>query len=313
MKFEAIAYEHAAALISQDPWDVSRNAELLCQAQSAAIERYQYLCSVVGLDIYNIEIEAYGCEILRGESGSVPVAGDPLFVETDELLSLNLNPKRDGRLPMIFSAAHLLRQAFPNLDIKIPISGPFTIACHLIGMENMICELFTEPEDSVHVLNHLADQQIKVVQEANAKGFGISLFESSVTPPLLSPDLFTNYVQPVLKRILEVCACTSQLIIGGNTQPIVAAICALPCDYIICPVETDQALFMQDVAKRKQHVRINMNPSVFLPGCKNEALAEFERVYVVAKDWPNVSVGALLPYDADPDVVQRVINVAATR
>ena len=56
-------YEHAAAVIGRTPWEVSRDKELLWQAQSEAFELYGHFPVVVGTDIYNIEAEAYGCTV----------------------------------------------------------------------------------------------------------------------------------------------------------------------------------------------------------------------------------------------------------
>ncbi len=59
-----------------------------------------------------------------------------------------------------------------------------------------------------------------------------------------------------------------------------------------------------DVCQMK--VRVNMNPSVFLPGNHEAAIAEAERGLDIAQRRDNTSVGALLPFDADPNIVMGV-------
>jgi hypothetical protein len=80
MDFSPSVYEHAAFLIGRTPWEVSRDADLLFQAHAEAFRCYRHAPVVVGIDIYNLEAEAYGGVIERprgtgrgGEpSGSAP-------------------------------------------------------------------------------------------------------------------------------------------------------------------------------------------------------------------------------------------------
>ena len=307
MKFEPISYDHAAQLIGKRPWDVSKNAELLADAHLEAMEKYKLEGCVIGLDIYNVEIEAYGCEIIEPSGNGVPAAGKPIIHEMDEIASLQLDPYNDGRIPMVLDAAQLVAKKNPDADVRIPLSGPFTIACHLLGMENMICELFINPEPAVAALMHLADNQLRYARAAMEKGFKVTLFESSVTPPLLSPQLFSDNVLPALNKIMKKLDGDTHLIIGGDTVHILDAICSLSPSYIICPFETDQDKFMSLIPdNKKMTTRVNMNPAVFIPGNHEAAIAEAKRVFDLASQYRNTSVGTLIPYEADSNIIEKV-------
>jgi uroporphyrinogen decarboxylase len=311
MIFEPISYDHAARLISKRPWDVSNNADLLVAAHEAAIHTYAYAECIVGVDIYNVEIEAYGCEILEPEGNGMPAAGPPPFDEVAGLLSLELNPLQDGRIPMLLDAAAQIAQRNPDVRVRIPIAGPFTIACHLLGMENILCELLINPEPVAAALLHLAHNQLTLAQTALSRGIGLSVFDSSVTPPLLSPDIFVKWVSPSLARLLHGLPDDSkretQLIIGGDTLHILDAILSLSPAYIICPAETAQEEFMAKVLDHcDMMVRVNMNPSVFLPGMRESAKTEVERVLKLARCRQRTTIGSLLPFDADPRLVSEI-------
>lgn len=307
MKFEPISYDHAARLLGKSPWEVSRSAELLAAAHLKAMETYGCDGCVVGLDIYNVEIETYGCKIVEPDKNGVPIAGAPILREVEEFQSLELNSATAGRIPLVFEAAERIAKQNPNAEVRIPLSGPFTIACHLLGMETMICELFTDPEPTTEALMHLAKNQLRLGQLAIEKGFGVALFESSVTPPLLSPTLFSERVRPALEMILDGVP-DAQLIIGGDTLPILDAILSLSPAYIICPIETDQETFMDRIAFQSLEttVRVNMDPSVFLPGNRTAALAEAVRAAILAARRENSSVGSLIPFEADPAIILEV-------
>ena len=50
--------------------------------------------------------------------------------------------------------------------------------------------------------------------------------------------------------------------------------------------------------------RINMNPAVFLSGKRKEAIAELKRVFDLAKQYCNTTVGSLIPYEADSNIIK---------
>lgn len=318
MKFEPISYDHAAYLIGKQPWEVSRDCTLLVSAQLEAMRKYSYDTCIVGLDIYNVEAEAYGCKLDEPDINGVPAFREPLFESLNEIASLRLDPSHDGRMSMILEAAQKIVKKRPAAHIRIPLAGPFTIACHLCGMENTICELFTNPETTGSALMHLAENQILYGRAVVELGFGVSLFESSVAPPLLSPQLFSANVLPSLSRILTSLRCFSrsgvQLIIGGDTVHIVEAMSSLNPSYIICPVETDQERFMSLIPDNSEmKIRVNMSPSVFLPGNHEAAIAEARRVVKIAGRYHNTSMGTLLPFDADSDIVNEISGFLKTQ
>ena len=313
MRFEPVCYEHAARLIGRTPWEVSRDAALLAAAHLAAMETYGSDGCVVGLDIYNVEVEAYGGQIIEPPGEGVPAVGQPLCREVSDLLDLRLDPDRDGRLPLALEAARQIAQTNAKADVRLPLSGPFTIACHLLGMENMICSLLTDPEVSSRVLLQLAETQLQIGLLAHRNGFGVALFESSVTPPLLSPQLFVERVLPALEVVFNGLNAesrrTTQLIVGGDTIHILDSMLSLAPGYIICPVETDQPAFMSRLPSDPQlTTRINMNPAVFLPGNLDAAIGEIQRVVALGRKYSNTTVGSLIPYEADTAIIQQVAD-----
>jgi len=266
---------------------------------------------IVGVDIYNVEIEAYGCEILEPEGNRIPAVGKPSLKRVEDFLSLELDPFRDGRIPMVLDSAMRIAERNPNIQVRIPLVGPFTIACHLLGIENCLCELAVNPEPMATALLHLADNQLKYANAAVNKGLKLSVFDSSVTPPILSPRMFSDYVLPSLTRLLhglpDESAKDIQLIIGGDTVHILDAIASLTPSYIICPVETDQEEFLSRAANyRNMIVRVNMDPSIFLPGRRDVAMTEVKRVIDLANRHGSEVIGSILPYDADTRIVREI-------
>ena len=61
--FTPVVYEHAARFVGRTPWEVSRDAELLFEGHRRAYLEYHQQVIAVGIDIYNLEAEAYGARV----------------------------------------------------------------------------------------------------------------------------------------------------------------------------------------------------------------------------------------------------------
>ena len=146
MDFSPSVYEHAAWFIGRTPWDVSRDGELLFAAHAEAYRRYRHSPVVVGIDIYNLEAEAYGGVIDRPHGTGIPAISRPVCASVEELSCLEpFDPGVAGRVPMAIDVAGRLAREFPEADVRVPLSGPFSIAAILLGFETLLCESLDDP------------------------------------------------------------------------------------------------------------------------------------------------------------------------
>ncbi len=161
MELSPSVYEHAAAVIGRTPWEVSRDAELLFEAHAAAYRLYRQTPVMPGIDIYNLEAEAYGATVENPEGFGVPAIRQPILASARDLLALRpLDPKRDGRIPMQIEVAARLAAAFPEAVVRVPVSGPFSIASNLVGFDTLLGEVATDPDAVAHALMHLVAGQV---------------------------------------------------------------------------------------------------------------------------------------------------------
>ncbi|MFZ4395909.1 MAG: uroporphyrinogen decarboxylase family protein [Kiritimatiellia bacterium] len=303
-------YEHAAALIGKTPGQVFRDAELLFQAHAEAFRVYGHAPVVVGIDIYNLEAEAYGATIDSPTGNGIPAISTPLCPGIESLAQLKpFDPQHDGRLPMVIETGRRLAAAFPQADVRIPVSGPFSLAGNLVGLDQLLCDLMDEPERFRETLFHLVRGQIAFCREIIAQGLGIVFFESGATPPLISPAMFAAIELPALQFIIREISCLTgrpvPCIIGGNTAPILNSILETGTGYVICPCETDQEAFMRQMRARPDvMVRINAATGVFASGDWAAVCRELHRVLTLAGDRDNVCIGTgVLPFETNPDIV----------
>ena len=312
MQFSPSVYEHAARVIGKSPWEVSRSAGLLAQGNIEAFRLYEHCPVVVGIDIYNLEAEAYGAPVEQPAAGGIPAIHRHPYSTTEELLNLEpLNPRTDGRIPMVIEAAKRVAHECPDADVRIPLAGPFSIATNLMGFEALLCEVHSNPDSVVEVLHHLVTGQVKFCKEIAANGLDIAFFESAAAPPLLSPQQFKDIELAALRQTMEktgaILGHPVPCVIGGDTAPILEAILETGTGYVCCPAETDQQLFMEKMSGHPGvMVRINMDPRPMTAKNFEAVEKEVDRVLTLAENRQNVCIGTgCLPFETDPHVVLR--------
>ena len=312
IQFAPSIYEHAARVVGRSPWEVSRDAVLLVEAHAEAFRLYRHRPVVVGIDIYNLEAEAYGATVTRPSGNGTPAVLHHPFSTADELAGLEpFDPASAGRIPMVVEAARRLAARFPEADVRIPLSGPFSLATNLMGLENILCEIRTRPDAVARALKNLVTGQLEFCRHMVRQGLDAAFFESAAVPPLLSPQQFRDIELPALSDIIRK---TSTLvnhpvpcIIGGDTLPILDYILRTGMGYVCCPAATDQTAFMRKMKSRPNvKVRVNMDPRPITAKNFQAVKKEVDRVLVLAENTRDACIGTgCLPYEADPQMVLR--------
>jgi uroporphyrinogen decarboxylase len=307
-------------VIGKNPWEVSRNGRLLSKAHIEAFRLYNHRPVVVGIDIYNLEAEAYGATVDRPAGTGVPAISRHHFSTAKELMTLEpFNPKTDGRIPMVIEAARRVADECPDADVRVPLSGPFSLATNLMGIENLLCEIMTNPELVTRTLSYLVAGQVGFCKEVVRQGLDIAFFESAAVPPLLSPENFRNIELGALKKIMEetsvIVGHPVPCIIGGDTTPILDSILETGTGYVCCPAKTDQQMFMDKMrAHPEVMVRINMDPGPMTSKNFRDVKKEVDRILELANNRAKVCIGTgCLPFETDPQMVLKTKEYILSR
>mgnify|MGYP000032391358 CR=1 FL=1 len=273
-------YEHGARVLGCAPVDAARSADAMAQAAIASWETYRHDLVTVGIDIYNIEAEAFGCRVSSGDHASIPgIVSHPL-ADQDELNPDVLTLPQPGpanRLGLIVEASARVRARIGGeVWVNGCMGGPFSQAVELRGFENLVADMREAPE-RVHALlektTALSLQQAARLSEA---GCGVNLFESWATIPLIDPPTFGAYVVPYNKRILETILSRFRtpppsLIMGGNTARLMDHFIEARTSLVVADFNTDFDFMRAKTAGRRMMVR----------GCVDPKLIE-------KADWPRV-------------------------
>jgi len=319
ISFTPAVYEHAARFVGRTPWEVSRDAELLYAAHRAAWLEYRHQVLAVGIDIYNLEAEAYGAVVEKPHGNGIPAIHRPLLADVEDGAQLPpFDPQADGRIGMMIAVGQRLKRDLPQADVRIPVAGPFSIAFNLVGI-NALCEAAAlKQEATAAMLWRLAENQAGFCRAIAAAGLDVAFFESAAAPPLLSPQQFHDLELPALKRVLAIAAeCVGHpvpCIMGGDTFPIVDDLLSTGTGFLICNVETDQRAFVERVAQSHPHVtvRVNMDAAAVAGHDRHRLRAEVNRILAFAGGRPRCVLGTgALPFETPPENVHFIREYVA--
>lgn len=310
--FTPVVYEHAARFVGRSPWTVSRDPELMFEGHRRAYLEYRHQVIAVGIDIYNLEAEAYGATIENTGEFGIPAIHQPILKSLAEGLALKpYDPEHDGRVAMLLHVGQRLKKEFPDADVRIPVAGPFSIAFNLRGISDLCEDLITEPEDAAKLLLRLAENQAVLCRAIARAGLDVAFFESAAAPPILSPRQFHDLELPALRRILQVAAeCSGHpvpCIMGGDTYPILDDLLSTGTNYLVCNIETNQAAFVDRVFRTHPHLKLRVNLDPGVVACHDPAriYRGIDRVLAIAGGNAHCVMGTgALPLETPPENIR---------
>lgn len=170
-----------------------------------------------------IEAEALGCFIdLGSRKDSIPqVTGTP-YQESDEV-KIPEDFFTAKRVTVILEAISILKEHVGDtLPIVAGMTGPFTLACYLSGIEAMLKGLIRKPDKYIGFIE-LATEIGAIYGQAlfEAGADVISIADPNASSDIISPRMFRGIVKPAITRIVEVINGASFLHICGNCTPII--------------------------------------------------------------------------------------------
>jgi uroporphyrinogen decarboxylase len=312
LPFVPAVYEHKARLVGASPSAICRDGDLLLEGLLKELETYDPDMLVVGVDVYNVEAEALGCDVrFFGDGPDVPAVVSPLVGRPGDLEKLGLpDPESDGRMPLFLEAAsRVTRAAGPDLIVRGALSGPFSLASALAGTSELLMATVDDPA-FVRTLLDFAGRVTAVFGEAFLRrGVEVILFDSKASPAASSPRVFREFVLPVYRDVVfpELRSRGARhlpLIIGGDTTPILDDLCSSGATQILCDAGSDIGRFKAVCREKRISFRANVDARLVHTGRPDEIRAEARRLLRTIEGEPGVLFGCgVVAYDCDPSHV----------
>jgi [methyl-Co(III) methanol-specific corrinoid protein]:coenzyme M methyltransferase len=171
-----------------------------------------------------VEAEVMGCRVDLGKMDRTPMVKAHAFDENTIPEHLPEGALFKGRIPAVVEGVKLSKARYgKELPIVAGTTGPLTIAGHMVGTENLLLWIITNPE-AVHKALKLATKIEKGYVEALAKAGAdvIVMSDPSAGTDMLSPEMFDEYAKPYIKEcfsnpgdaktVLHICGDTTVLL-----------------------------------------------------------------------------------------------------
>lgn len=300
-------YEHKGHFIRATPSAISRSADLLTRAMLAEYEAITPDALTVGVDVYNLEAEAVGCEVTfyEGDDTSIPgikPGNHALHLEDDFSKAKIPNPLKDGRMPVnVETAKRVVQEMGKDFWVRGAVSGPFSLAISLVGAETLFLECLDNP-DAVRKILDYAARIIKEFSKAYMDvGAGLVMFDSQASPDLLSPAMYEELVLPIMKDLTGYFKGQGvenvPLVIGGNTTPIIPMLVETGCNNLLSDFTSDWEEWKEVCLSSKRAVRRNISPRLIETSTPEEIYEVSAKEISRGKGIPGFIMGtAVIPY-----------------
>jgi uroporphyrinogen decarboxylase len=203
-----------ATLMSAGAWALNSNGLSLEQALAAPPEHTADILyrayNEVGSDIIwamsgynNIIIGAIGGKIKFRTKGTPDVI-ETLVKKPSDVDSINTDKvKDDERVQILLRVSNLLAKKINGENyLALTRWGPFTLAGLLYGAENLMRDIYRNPESVRHILDFTADLYLKYAQLYIDNGVDFFLLaEPSSSGDMISRKHFEAFALPAFKKI----------------------------------------------------------------------------------------------------------------
>lgn len=215
---------HGGHLTGMDAENYLKSADEVVKGVSKAIEEYNPDGVPVVFDL-QIEAEILGCDLQWAPHNPPAVVSHPLANGT-KLSDLKIPAITDGRIPVAVEATRVLREKYPDVALYGLITGPFTLALHLMGTD-IFMKLFEAPEEVMEVMDFCTEVGKKMSEYLLDAGCDIIAVVDPMTSQI-DPMTFESFVTPYCSDIFNFVrekGKLSSFFVCGHAQQNIEAMC----------------------------------------------------------------------------------------
>jgi MtaA/CmuA family methyltransferase len=240
---------HGGFLTGVDAETYLKSADEVVRGVNKAIEEYNPDGIPVVFDL-QIEAEILGCQLQWAPHNPPAVISHPL-AEGKLLKDLKIPTENDGRVGVALEAAKQLRIKHPDIALYGLITGPFTLALHLMGTDIFV-KLFEAPDEVAEVMEFCTKVGLKMSEYLMDAGCDIIAVVDPMTSqidPLTFESFVTPYVSEIFSFVREKQKLSSFFVCGHAQQNIEAM-----CDCRPDNVSIDENIpldFVKEIALKK--------------------------------------------------------------
>lgn len=215
---------HGGYLTGTDAATYLKSADKIVRGISRAVEEYNPDGIPVVFDL-QVEAEVLGCKLRWSESGPPAVISHPL-AEGKVLNDLKVPKAGDGRIEVCLEATRMLREKYPDRAIYGLITGPFTLALHLMGTD-VFMKLFEQPDEVHQTMEFCTRVGLAMSRYYIDAGCDVIAVVDPMTSQI-DPLTFDTFVSPYVTRLFDQVRQLGRLssfFVCGHAQQNIEAMC----------------------------------------------------------------------------------------
>ncbi|HEX2946167.1 MAG TPA: uroporphyrinogen decarboxylase family protein [Clostridia bacterium] len=211
-------------LINKTVSDIIGNGDDQFLCMQALANKYPSIAAATVMDL-SVEAEVFGSSI-RFSTTEVPTVTGNIVDGADSARKLSVPEIGEGRTYIYIKAAELAARNISDRPVFGGEIGPFSLACRLFDMTELMVLLYDEPETVHTVLEKAASFLVEYAKAfKNAGANGIIIAEPAAG--LLSPEHCTEFSSTYVKRIVDAVQDRHFIVIlhnCGNTAKLVPSL-----------------------------------------------------------------------------------------
>lgn len=222
---------HAAKLLNISAQEYLTCVDHLVNGVSKAIELYNPDGIPVIFDL-QVEAEIFGCKLNWTDDNPPAVISHPLS-EGKKLEGLNVPCSCQGRIPMIMDATRRLKDKYPDVALYGLITGPFTLALHLMGTD-IFMKMLEEPEYVQKLMDFTANVGKAMAANYIEAGCDVIAMVDPMTSQI-DPLLFSSFVSPYATDVfnhIRYYGALGSFFVCGNAQQNIEVMCQCKPDNV---------------------------------------------------------------------------------
>ncbi len=162
------------------------------------------------------EAEALGCKVSLGTKTSTPMVKTHPFDEDPEVDLTPLTREEILEKPrnkVILEAIRLVKKDAGDRPIIVGVTGPFTIAGHLAGTDNLLRWILTDPEYVHKFVGFAAQYETEWLKIIDSMGVdAIQMSEPSASRDMLSNEMYREFALPYVKNAFSAMENTKKVL-----------------------------------------------------------------------------------------------------
>ncbi len=204
-------HEFAAAQTGVPPKKFYTDPETLVSNSLEVMETYGIDVPVLDYDVYNIEAEALGQEVIWSETAMPDVdRTKPLIQDKSDLKKIRTPDfEHDGRFPVVLEMNRLFLEMTGGIEPTLGFCAPFSLAANIRGIEQLLIDIYVDPEFARELFERVTDAVlipwILRLKEEFPETNSICGSDASASIPIVNPYILRDWIIPYVKRLREQC------------------------------------------------------------------------------------------------------------